>query len=156
MREIANHGSSVVACLPLHKLRLADDFLSIGGTYYDGTNCPRGNVSGGTTIRWTSDGSVTRDGWMICVTPCTPPSPSSGVRFTDSVQVGVAMGPSPHARVCNESEWTGHDLVCGEDGLAVFLNTSALDWPNLPDCVVRRLVQQADLLVAREAREGER
>ncbi len=49
---------------------------------------------------------------MIC---STPPSSSSGsVSFTDSVQVGVAMGPSPHVRVCNESEWTDHDLVCGE------------------------------------------
>lgn len=49
-----------------------------------------------------------------------------------------------------------HDLVCGEDWLASLSETSAAVRPDLPHRVVRGLIQQADLLVARETGERQR
>ena len=49
-----------------------------------------------------------------------------------------------------------HHLVCGNDRLANFIVSLADDRPNLPVRAVRDLVKQADLLVAREARESQR
>jgi hypothetical protein len=63
---------------------MVDDFLNIGGTNYDGANCPQGvALSGGTTIRWISDGSVAGDGWEICTgaVPPPPPEPNSCANF---------------------------------------------------------------------------
>jgi hypothetical protein len=49
------------------------DFLVIDGTSYSGSN--EITVNSGDVFRWTSDGSVTRAGWEICLVP--PPSPSA-------------------------------------------------------------------------------
>ena len=43
------------------------DFLSIGGTIFQGSDGPQNfDVGAGTNIEWSSDGSVTRPGWRIC------------------------------------------------------------------------------------------
>ena len=47
-----------------------------------------------------------------------------------------------------------HDLVCGDHGLAGLDISQALCRPNLPARAVSHLVQEANLLVAREAGEG--
>ena len=49
-----------------------------------------------------------------------------------------------------------HDLVSGENGLAQGSTTLSAAWLDLPDCVVGRFVEKADLLVAGEASEGKR
>jgi len=43
------------------------DFLTVGGTAYDGTSGPAdGSYSG--SLKWATDGSVTRTGWKVCRT----------------------------------------------------------------------------------------
>ena len=49
-----------------------------------------------------------------------------------------------------------HNLVRGNHWLANFIVSPAHDWPNLPVRAVCDLVEQADFLVAREARESQR
>jgi hypothetical protein len=66
-----------------------DDFLNVGGTNYDGTNCPQGvTLSGGTTIRWTSDGSVAGDGWQVCA------STSGGGSSSNADGYGTGEAPA--------------------------------------------------------------
>jgi hypothetical protein len=50
----------------------------------------------------------------VGINPELPLLPSGTCSLTDTVHVGVAMGPAPRMKVCNESEWRDHDLICGE------------------------------------------
>ena len=49
-----------------------------------------------------------------------------------------------------------HNLVCRNHWLANFIVSLACNRPNLPVRAVSDLVEQADLLVARESRESQR
>ncbi|KAK3249004.1 hypothetical protein CYMTET_41555 [Cymbomonas tetramitiformis] len=54
------------------------DFFYVGSARYDGTSGPNNvAVTAGTTLRFTTDGSVTRSGWYICLSMPSPPPPSS-------------------------------------------------------------------------------
>ena len=54
------------------------DSLTVGGTKYCGSTGPDGVVmAAGDTMQWRSDGSVTRDGFVICARGVPPPSPPS-------------------------------------------------------------------------------
>ena len=45
------------------------DYVTIGGTRYDGSTGPNGvAVAAGSTFAWQSDGSITNSGWTICLT----------------------------------------------------------------------------------------
>jgi hypothetical protein len=62
------------------------DKLTVNGVQYSGTTGPGGvQVSAGSTITWTSDGSVTRTGFQICGTgsgafpPNVVPAPKRSV-----------------------------------------------------------------------------
>ena len=46
------------------------DTITIGGTEYNGDTGPLlVAVAAGTSVAWRTDGSVTGDGWTICLTP---------------------------------------------------------------------------------------
>ena len=107
-------------------MRVADDFLNIGGTNYDGTNCPRGvSLSGGTTIRWTSDGSVAGDGWQICTSPSSsgsggssrPPPPPAPAPAPSCPSGERACGNTANCGWCISNSWDSGCLPSNEFGV---------------------------------------
>jgi hypothetical protein len=106
--EIRANAAATISSCPTFNTESGYDFLNIGGTNYDGTNCPSGvSLTGGTSIRWISDGSVAGDGWEICAGgggggSRPPPPPARG------------PPPPPPAPACPSGERAcGNQAGCG-------------------------------------------
>jgi hypothetical protein len=64
---ITTHRVTTLGQCPVFVTETGYDHLAVAGTNYEGTNCPQGvSLVAGSTISWTSDGSVSGDGWEIC------------------------------------------------------------------------------------------
>jgi len=98
------------------------DFLTAGGTQYDGTSGPpSGSYSG--SISWATDSSVTNSGWRFCRTDSpspspvpTPPSPTP-VTPAPTTAPPSPPAPSPPSGNCNslcdrESDCTNYPNIC--------------------------------------------
>jgi hypothetical protein len=65
--QITANSAQVLGACPIFNTERSYDHLTIAGTNYDGTNCPRGiQIRAGSRIQWYADSSAVGGGWEIC------------------------------------------------------------------------------------------